>query len=49
MTQKPSNDKKKKAANPRTTVPEEAEEEPIIAQLCMEELMTRRPMRKSLR
>jgi Phosphotransferase system mannitol/fructose-specific IIA domain (Ntr-type) len=48
VTRKKNGDKKKKPSNPRTTVPEEAEEEPIIAQLCSEDLMETDMQAKSM-
>ena len=48
VSRKKNGDKKKKPSNPRTSVPEEAEEEPIIADLCMEELMETDMQAKSM-
>ena len=48
VSRKKNGDKKKKPSNPRTSIPEEAEEEPIIANLCMEELMEPNMQAKSM-
>ena len=48
VSRKKNGEKKKKPSNPRITVPEEAEEEPIIADLCMEELMETDMQAKSM-
>ena len=48
VSRKKNGDKKKKPSNPRTSIPEEAEEEPIIADLCMEELMETDMQAKSM-
>ena len=48
VSRKKNGDKKKKPSNPRTSIPEEPEEEPIIAELCMEELMETDMQAKSM-
>ena len=48
VTRKKNGDKKKKPSNPRTTIPDEPEEEPIIAQLCSEDLMETDMQAKSM-